>query len=361
MELAAEGRLHFEQGEPRGGERQRGGGEGRQDGRGDGRGGRFYRHLPHGGDGGSSGYRDTPTRRGGATASGTSGGEYTGDSARRGRTCGRGATAGLALPGRRNPRANALGRPPIGTRSTRSGTAPRAAGKRVCDAGTAARLAMAPPATTEVLPRAPGNATAAGRGRMSPRARGALLAAAGRRPRALPGAGPLTPTSARSSGTPRTTTASPRRAGSRRRRRKSIGRRAARPIGRGLPPTGTGSYSADTMPGSPTRPLAPHASCGARSFRADTNPPTPVPPPAMCAASISRAWTSAVGARAGWPAGSPRPFPSCGGRAPTASAPDTRTERSTSSSADTRWSGPGSTVCRARHAGACTTRRAGRM
>ena len=101
MELAAEGRLHHERREPRGSERQRDGGGGRQDGRGDGRGDRPYRHLPHGSGGGSPGQRDALARRGGATASGTSGGEYTGDSARRSRTRGRGAHGGLGSPGSR--------------------------------------------------------------------------------------------------------------------------------------------------------------------------------------------------------------------------------------------------------------------
>ena len=80
---------------------------------------------------------------------------------------------------------------------------------------------------------------------------------------------------------------------------------------------------------------------------------------ATCAGSTSRIWTSAMGVRAGWPAGSPRPAPSCGDRARTAFAPATRTGRTTFSSAGTRWTARAATARRARHAGTCTARRAG--
>ena len=279
------------------------------------------------------------------------------------RLAGGGPTAVWALLGRGSPRASALGRPPIGTGSAQSGTSLRAAGKEARAAGTAARPAVPLPTTTEGLLRGPGSATMAGRGMgTGPHARGAHPAATVWRPRAHSGASPLTFTSARNSGTPFAMATAPRRMGSRWQRLRSTGRRAARPIGRGRPTTGTDSCSAAATPESPTRPPAPRASCGTSSgtpdFRADTSPPTPIPSPAMCADSISMTWTSAGGARASWLVGSPRPFPSCGGRALTASAPATRTGRSTSFSAGTRWSGPGSTACLARRAGACTTRRA---
>ena len=69
--------------------------------------------------------------------------------------------------------------------------------------------------------------------------------------------------------------------------------------------------------------------------------------------------TGAAGSHVDCPAGSPRPAPSRGDRARIASVPTTRTGRTTSSSAGTRWTARGATACRAWRAGTCTARRAG--
>ena len=262
---------------------------------------------------------------------------------------------GRTLPLRGGPRTSALARPPIGTCGTRSGTSRRAAGESVNVAGTAACPAMALPAMTGGPRRGRGLAMGSGRGTgTSIRGRGTLPVTAGRRRRAPSSAGPLTPT-ARSSGTLLVTAASPSPVDSRCYLLGLIGKPASRPSGWGRPSSGTDTCSADTTPGFPAAPLAPRASCGVNSAtlgsRAGTSPTTPAPWPATCAASTSRTWTSAGGARAGWTVGSLRLFPSYGGRAPAASAPGTRTDRSTSSSAGTRWSGPGATARLARRAG----------
>ena len=80
--------------------------------------------LPHGGDGGSSGLVYAPVIRSGNTASGTPGGEYTGDSARRSRTRGRRAHGGLDSPRSRSASDRDLRYsrepvPPVGQRAGR--------------------------------------------------------------------------------------------------------------------------------------------------------------------------------------------------------------------------------------------------
>ena len=86
-----------ERGELRGGGLRRGGESSRQGRRGD----HPYRLELYGRDGVLSGRQAAPARRSGATASATSGGEYTGDSARRSRTRGRGTPSVLSLQGSR--------------------------------------------------------------------------------------------------------------------------------------------------------------------------------------------------------------------------------------------------------------------
>ena len=197
MELAAEGLLHHEQREPRGGERRRGMDGGCQGGRDGVRAGRQYRPLPHGGDGDSSGLVYTPAIRAGNTASGTSGGEYIGDSARRSRTRGRRAHGGLDSPRSRSASDRDL-RYAVGSRYTSR----RAAGGSVSAVSTAACPAMALPAVTGEPRRGRGPAMGTGRGTVtSVRGSRTPPVTAARRRGAPPGAGPPTPTSARSSWT----------------------------------------------------------------------------------------------------------------------------------------------------------------
>ena len=125
---------------------------------------------------------------------------------------------------------------------------------------------------------------------------------------------------------------------------------------------GTDGFSAATTPGYRLRRPARCASRGAISRTscspADTTPTIP-PLGATCAGSTSRTWTSATGSRVDCPAGSPRPAPSRGDHARIASVPATRTGRTTSSSAGTRWTAWGASAHRARRAGTRTARRAG--
>ena len=93
-ELGVDGGPRHSRKEAHGGDRRRVGGGGHRDEHGD----HPYRHEPYGRDGGLPRRQDAPARRGGTTASGTSGAEYTGDSARRSRTRGRGTPSGLSTP-----------------------------------------------------------------------------------------------------------------------------------------------------------------------------------------------------------------------------------------------------------------------
>ena len=319
-----------------------------------------YRHVPYGRDGGSLRRQDAPARRGGTTASGASGGGYTGDSARRSRIRGRGA----APRGRGVPRVSALGRPPTRTGSTQLGISLWATDAGMRDGHGDRPGVVASAAEWRAPVRAVARDDVRGmQGRVPPPSLGTPHGDAATAP------GPLRrrPTETHVSQEQRDAARDGdrfRRPGAARwSRPTAIGRRSALRIGRVRRATGTDGCSAATMPGSPSRRPVPRASCGMSSGTpgslACISPATPIPSSVMCVVSISRTWMSAMGARAGWSVGSPRPAPSCGGRARTASAPATRTGRTTSSSAGTRWTGPGATARLARRAGICTTRRAG--
>ena len=360
MGLAAEGRFHHERREARGSVRRRDGGGGRQDGHGD----RSYCLVRYGRDGGSLRRQDTPARRGGTTASGTSGGEYTGESARRSRIRGRGAHGGPSSP---RSRESSRERSRSASDRDRQYVLRNLSGAKddgMRGMGTATCPGSPLPLPSGGLPRGPWNATtAAGCMGAGPHTRGPLPMVALRPPRARSGAGPLTFTSARSSRMPHAMVAAPRRpCAARWSRPMAIGGRYVRRIERVRPPTGMGGCSAATTPGSTSHLPVPRASCGMGSgapgpSAAGMSPAALIPSAVMCVASTSRTWTSAEGVRAGWSVGSPRPAPSCGGRALTAFAPATRTGRTTSSSAGTLWTGLGATACLARRAGACATRR----
>ena len=191
---------------------------------------------------------------------------------------------------------------------------------------------------------------------------GTLFPAPRQRFQAPPGAGPLTPTSDRSSGMPRTIGTTPRRRGARPRPRPAT--LGMRPLARrGARALGTEGSSAATVSGYRLRRPARRASCSGTSSRMSCSPagitPTILPPlGATCAGSISRTWTRATGSRVDCPAGSPRPAPSRGDRARIL-PPCQQHAREVPSSAGTRWTARCATARSARRAGTSTARRAG--
>ena len=275
LEVAAERFPRREQHEIRGGDRRRGADSGRQAGRGSALVDQQYRPLRHGGDGGSSGRRYAPAGRSGNTASGTSGGEYAGDSARRSRTRGRRAHS-VAI----SPRPT---RPPAGIRVAQSGTATprRAAGGSGSAAVEATRPATATRPTTGGPRRGQGPAIGAERGTGARTCGSGTPPAAARQRRAAPpGGSPPTPTSARSSGTQPTLATSVGRAVSRRLRRWPASSPASLLDGRGRPPSGAGTCSAGMTLRLPTGP-APRAPSGGssrtRGSRVGISPTTHAP------------------------------------------------------------------------------------
>ena len=318
--------------------RRRGGESSRQSGRGD----QPYRLEPYGRDGVLSGRQTALARRGRATASATSGGEHTGDSARRSRTRGRGTPSVLSHQGSRESSrersCSASDRDRLYASTTRW---TMAEGSR--DVIMAASRGPPPLAPSKGSPSGRGHAaTVVDCGSAIPRQPGTLLPAPRRRPQAPPVAR-RHPTDTHVSQEQRDA-AHDRGHASALRREAPVpagGTRAAAPRAPRVRALGRDGSTAATTPRYRLRLPAWRASCGTSSRTscspADTTPTILPSLGATCAGSTSRTWTSATGSRVDCPADSPRTAPSRGDHARIASAPATRTGRTTSSSAGTRW------------------------